>query len=159
MDIGEVVRSMKENPKRRFARKGWNGRDMYIQLQVPDEHSKMTLPYVYMRTAQGDLVPWLCSQTDLLSEDWVQIRNRHDNCNCTCGTDGRDDGLLPEMLLERLEKLLDEKRRFEIFYKAFHGAHEDWLAAHCFSSDPPEQDPFLQTIQLYYEHVFESECE
>jgi hypothetical protein len=30
----------------------------------------MSLPYIYMRTAQGDLVPWLASQTDMLAEDW-----------------------------------------------------------------------------------------
>jgi hypothetical protein len=28
------------------------------------------LPHVDMWTAQGDLVPWLCSQTDLLATDW-----------------------------------------------------------------------------------------
>ena len=54
----------------RVRRAGWNGKGMYLELQVPDEHSKMTLPYVYMRTVQGDLVPWLCSQTDLLATDW-----------------------------------------------------------------------------------------
>jgi hypothetical protein len=54
---------------RKVCRKGWNG--MYLELQVPDEHSKMTLPYIYMKTVQGDLVPWLASQTDMLSEDWV----------------------------------------------------------------------------------------
>lgn len=51
-------------------RAGWNGKGMWLALQVPDVHSKMSLPYVYMRTAQGDLVPWLCSQTDLLAADW-----------------------------------------------------------------------------------------
>jgi hypothetical protein len=51
-------------------REGWNGKNMWVALQVPDEHSKMTLPYLYMRTAQGDLVPWLASQTDLLAKDW-----------------------------------------------------------------------------------------
>lgn len=51
-------------------RAGWNGKNMYLELQRPDANSKMTLPYVYMRTAQGDLVPWLCSQTDLLATDW-----------------------------------------------------------------------------------------
>lgn len=51
-------------------RKGWNGKDMWVALQRPDSFSKMTLPYLYMRTAQGDLVPWLASQTDLLAEDW-----------------------------------------------------------------------------------------
>lgn len=73
MDIGEVVRAMKADPTKRFARRGWNGKNMYIQLQVPDEHSKMTLPYVYMKTAQGDLVPWLCSQSDLVSEDYSEV--------------------------------------------------------------------------------------
>ena len=43
---------------------------MYLELQVPDAHSKMTEPYVYMRTAQGGLIPWLCSQADLLANDW-----------------------------------------------------------------------------------------
>ena len=55
----------------RAQRSGWNGKGMWIALQVPDAHSKMTLPYLYMCTAQGDLVPWLASQTDLLAEDWA----------------------------------------------------------------------------------------
>lgn len=54
----------------RVRRAGWNGKGMWLELQVPDAHSKMTLPYVFMRTAQGDLVPWLCSQADLLAVDW-----------------------------------------------------------------------------------------
>ena len=54
----------------RVCRSGWNGKGMWLKLQTPDAKSKMTLPYVYMSTAQGDLVPWLCSQTDLLAKDW-----------------------------------------------------------------------------------------
>ena len=46
---------------------------MYIQLQVPDKHSKMTLPYIYMKTVQGDLVPWIASQTDMLADDWIEV--------------------------------------------------------------------------------------
>jgi hypothetical protein len=60
----------------RQQRKGWNGKGMYIEMQVPDEHSKMSLPYIYMSTAQGDLVPWLASQTDLLSEDWCNYEEK-----------------------------------------------------------------------------------
>lgn len=67
--IGWAVDQLRKG--NRVCRQGWNGKNMYLQLQVPDQHSKMTLPYVYMRTAQGDLVPWLCSQTDLLATDWV----------------------------------------------------------------------------------------
>lgn len=57
----------------RVARTGWNGKNMYIELQLPDSGSKMTLPYIYMYTATGDLVPWLASQSDLLCEDWVLV--------------------------------------------------------------------------------------
>ena len=28
------------------------------------------LPYIYMKTADDKLVPWLASQTDVFSEDW-----------------------------------------------------------------------------------------
>lgn len=58
----------------RVARLGWNGKSMWIACQVPDEGSKMTLPYLYMSTAQGDLVPWLCSQTDALAQDWTIVK-------------------------------------------------------------------------------------
>lgn len=54
----------------RVSRQGWNGKGMYIEMQVPDENSKMSLPYLFMRTVDGNLVPWLASQTDLLAKDW-----------------------------------------------------------------------------------------
>ena len=53
-----------------MARWGWNGVGMHVALQKPTMDSKMTLPYFYMKTATGDLVPWLASQTDLLATDW-----------------------------------------------------------------------------------------
>lgn len=69
--IGWAVKQMHNG--RRVTREGWNGPDQYLELQVPDENSKMTLPYVYIRTVQGDLVPWLTSQTDLLAIDWQLV--------------------------------------------------------------------------------------
>lgn len=69
--IGKAVKEM-ENGKS-VSREGWNGPDQYLQLQRPDEHSKMTLPYIFIRTVQGDLVPWLCSQTDMLARDWYVV--------------------------------------------------------------------------------------
>ena len=66
--IGWAVKNLYHGLKLR--RRGWNEREMWIELQVPDPDSKMTLPYVFMRTGQCDLVPWLCSQTDLLALDW-----------------------------------------------------------------------------------------
>lgn len=56
---------------KRVARAGWNGKGMWIGTILPSEGSEMTLPYICMYTAQGDLVPWLASQTDLLAEDWM----------------------------------------------------------------------------------------
>ena len=70
-DIGWAVKQLHD--KQRVCRRGWNGKGMWLELQVPDEHSKMTLPYVFMHTAQHDLVPWLCSQTDLLALDWELV--------------------------------------------------------------------------------------
>ena len=83
MDFGDMLKEMKAHPEKKFARKGWNGKGIYIQLQVPDEHSKMTLPYIYMVTSKLESdnpdaprgrVPWLASQTDMLCDDWVEIR-------------------------------------------------------------------------------------
>jgi len=69
--IGWAISQMQAGCK--VARSGWNGKDMYLALQVPDENSKMSLPYVYIKTVDGKLVPWLCSQTDLLSTDWIVV--------------------------------------------------------------------------------------
>jgi hypothetical protein len=66
--IGWAIKQMHHGLKIR--RMGWNGKGMWLALQVPDLNSKMTMPYVYMRIADGNLVPWLCSQTDLLAWDW-----------------------------------------------------------------------------------------
>jgi len=68
-NFGEALDALKDGDS--VSRKGWNGPDQCLTLQVPDEHSKMTLPYIYIKTAQGDLVPWLASQTDLLAKDWL----------------------------------------------------------------------------------------
>lgn len=56
---------------KRVCREGWNGKGQYIEMQRPDSHSKMTSPYLFIKTVQGDLVPWFASQSDLLAEDWM----------------------------------------------------------------------------------------
>ena len=71
LNFGWAIQQMKDGQA--VCRQGWNGKDMWLRLQVPDEHSKMSLPYIYMKTAQGDLVPWLASQTDMLATDWTIV--------------------------------------------------------------------------------------
>jgi hypothetical protein len=74
MTFGLAIEAMKRGAK--VARAGWNGKGMWLELQRPDEHSKMTLPYVFLnypkdaQNTPGARVPWLASQTDMLAEDW-----------------------------------------------------------------------------------------
>lgn len=67
------------------ARSGWNGKKMFIflvpgstftvnrhpLLGIYPEGTKISYhAHVDMKTATGEIVPWLCSQTDLLADDW-----------------------------------------------------------------------------------------
>lgn len=84
MDFGQAVRVVKNGV--RVCRAGWNGKGMFlifirgeavsevIKQRYGDPSSNNTLKVldsIYMYTAQGDLVPWLASQTDVLAEDWI----------------------------------------------------------------------------------------
>ena len=79
-DFGWALNALRKG--RAVARKGWNGKGIYIKLQTPDVNSKMTLPYIYIVTnglvtdnpnAPKGTVPWLASQTDMLAEDWEVV--------------------------------------------------------------------------------------
>lgn len=89
LSFGDALALLKSG--KRVARAGWNGKGMFLVL-VPgsqgltvDEGRPLAkagvpigtmfnyLPHIDMWTAQGDFVPWLASQTDVLSEDWVQV--------------------------------------------------------------------------------------
>ena len=69
-NIGWAISRMREGEW--VCREGWNGKGMYLFLvsSVGDMQE-----YVCMKTAQDTLVPWLCSQSDLLADDW-QIVNK-----------------------------------------------------------------------------------
>lgn len=73
MNFSKALEAVKNG--HRISRAGWNGKGLHVELQKPDQHSKMTLPYlflVYPGSEQSfpNKVPWLASQTDLLAEDW-----------------------------------------------------------------------------------------
>ncbi len=73
---------------RKVARHEWNGNGVFVFL-VPGSVFKVNrpplmgiypegteityLPHIDMRTADGTIVPWLASQTDLLAEDWILV--------------------------------------------------------------------------------------
>lgn len=71
LNFGEAIEQLKLGSK--ICREGWNGPGMWLKLQVPDAHSKMRRPYIYMSPVYGNLVPWVASQTDILADDWMIV--------------------------------------------------------------------------------------
>jgi len=71
MTFGQAIAALKAGQN--VTRPRWNGKGMWLGLQRPTQHSKMTLPYIFMQTASDDLVPWLASQSDMLAEDWMVV--------------------------------------------------------------------------------------
>jgi len=62
MNLGKAIELLKQGKK--VARSNWNGKDMFLFLVKGS---------VDMKTVDGSIVPWLCSQTDLLAEDWIEV--------------------------------------------------------------------------------------
>lgn len=86
MNFSEALKALKSGG--RVARRGWNGKDMFIYLVqgstfkvnrapllgiYPEGTEINYRPHIDMRDAEGKCVPWLASQTDLLAEDWVEV--------------------------------------------------------------------------------------
>lgn len=86
MDFSAALLALKGG--KRVQRSGWNGKGMFVFL-VPGSTFQVNRPpllgiypegtiinyhgHVDMKTADGQIVPWLCSQTDLLATDWQEI--------------------------------------------------------------------------------------
>ena len=88
MTFGEAIQAMKEGQK--VYRVGWNGKGMFLFL-VPGSTFKVNRPpllgiypegteityqpHIDMKTADGRIVPWFASQSDLLDTDWEIIND------------------------------------------------------------------------------------
>lgn len=68
MDFGLAIRALKQG--RIVARAGWIAPGMWVGLQEPDQGSKMTLPYLYIASARGEIAPWQPLHADMLAVDW-----------------------------------------------------------------------------------------
>lgn len=83
MNFGDALSALKSGEK--VARSGWNGKNMFLFLVPGSRFTVNRAPllgiypegteisyhaHIDMKTAQGYVVPWLCSQTDMLAEDW-----------------------------------------------------------------------------------------
>lgn len=86
MTFGDALIMLEAGKK--VARAGWNGKGMFLFLvngstfQVsrppllgiyPEGTTINYHSHVDMRTADGTIVPWLCSQTDMLAKDWQVV--------------------------------------------------------------------------------------
>lgn len=87
MDFGHAITMLKVGEA--VARHGWNGKEMFLYLVPANEYPAQTgiakefwgedalVPYgayIAMKTAQGNVVPWLASQTDVLATDWMVVK-------------------------------------------------------------------------------------
>jgi hypothetical protein len=83
LTFGMAVEALKAGKK--VQRAGWNGKGMFLflvagstfkvnrppLLGIYEEGTEINyLSHIDMKTATGEVVPWLASQTDVLSEDW-----------------------------------------------------------------------------------------
>lgn len=81
LDFSEALLAMKAG--KAVARAGWNGKGMFIYMVPAAEYRAQTLvakalfgemvpygAYTAMKTADGNVVPWLCSQSDQYATDW-----------------------------------------------------------------------------------------
>lgn len=86
MDFSDALEVIKQGGK--VARAGWNGKGMFVFLVPGSQFTVNRAPllgiypagtevryhaHIDMRTADGQIVPWLASQTDLLANDWVTV--------------------------------------------------------------------------------------
>lgn len=69
-DIGWAVLQLRRGTS--VSRRGWNGPGQYLDLEKGDPEKRI-LPHVWITTTQGNSVPWVCSQTDLLARDWYAV--------------------------------------------------------------------------------------
>ena len=81
MNFGKAIEALKDGKK--VARKGWNGKNQYIQLAtgisykttdgeiVNCEHDAIGNMAIAFVGTSGVQIGWLASQSDMLAEDWV----------------------------------------------------------------------------------------
>lgn len=85
-DFAEAVRQLKGGNGVTVSRVGWNGKGMFLYFVPEGQYPARTKaardafgedalvpyrPYIAMKTAQGDVVPWVASQSDILADDWM----------------------------------------------------------------------------------------
>ena len=91
LNFGQALEALKLGSK--VARSGWNGKGMWLELikgrdvtihnhgfgpinEFDHDYKDRVpnfAPWIGMKTADNQFVPWLASQTDVLADDWQVV--------------------------------------------------------------------------------------
>ena len=66
MSFGKAIKEMQNGAAVRLPQ--WS-EEVKIQIQLPNENSKMTAPYFYV-TSRFGMVPWIPTMIEMLSIEW-----------------------------------------------------------------------------------------
>ena len=72
LGFGYALETLKSNTEELGMRLPQWSEDVVIRIQTPDEHSKMTAPYLYVESRFGR-VPWKETMIELFSEKWTIV--------------------------------------------------------------------------------------
>jgi hypothetical protein len=72
MTFGDALALLKQGKK--VARSKWESTGLHLELQVPDQGSKMKNPYIYVASSKSAIMPWTASHADLLQDDWTEVK-------------------------------------------------------------------------------------
>lgn len=80
MDFGTAFTAIKDASLTEVENNNFKGmrlpswsEDVIIRVQKPDEHSKMTAPYLYVESRFGR-VPWKETMIELFSDKWELVK-------------------------------------------------------------------------------------
>ncbi len=71
MNFGQVFDLLLRGTIQGFRLPEWS-EDVVIRMQLPDDNSKMTHPYLYIESYFGK-VPWKETMVELFSDDWESV--------------------------------------------------------------------------------------
>ena len=86
MEFGQALTGLKHGS--RATREGWNGKGMWVVLvgaghydvgartvglNVRKDPAPTLRPWLGLKAHNGDFVPWVASQSDILADDWVVL--------------------------------------------------------------------------------------
>lgn len=85
-DFSEALKRLKDGCT--VARKNWNGKDQWLYYIPANRYTAITDAaksiagedgkveygaYIAIKTSQGNVLPWVASQADILAEDWIEV--------------------------------------------------------------------------------------